>query len=254
MRPGLPQRLPARYGWNVAADKANAQYFPVCLKIAGRQCLVIGGGRVGERKVQGLLAHGAKVKVISPELSEVLSALLRDGAIDWLARLYQEGDLAGAFLVIAATDDPAVQERIHAEAEAQNILLNVADVPKWCNFILPATARRGDLAISVSTAGKSPALASTLRQALEVQFGPEYGVLVDILGSLRDTVLATGRPHAENKLIFARLADPEMAGWIKDGLWNKLANHIQEVLGPDVPLGCLEAAREAYQQSLGATR
>ena len=236
----------------MAAD--NLQYFPVCLKIAGRQCLVIGGGRVGERKVKGLLSHGAKVKVISPELSVPLSALLRNGAIDWLDRLYQEGDLAGAFLVIAATDDPAVQERIHAEAEARNLLLNVADVPKWCNFILPATARRGDLSISVSTAGKSPALASTIRQGLEVQFGPEYGVLVDILGSLRDTVLATGRPHAENKVIFARLADPEMAVWIKDGLWQKLAHRIQEVLGSDVPLACLETARQEYQQSLGATR
>ncbi|MHB1013861.1 MAG: precorrin-2 dehydrogenase/sirohydrochlorin ferrochelatase family protein, partial [Desulfurivibrionaceae bacterium] len=217
----------------MAAD--NLQYFPVCLKIAGRQCVVIGGGRVGERKVKGLLAHGALVRVISPELSEPLSALLRAGTIDWLDRLYQEGDLAGAFLVIAATDDPAVQERVHAEAEARNILLNVADVPKWCNFILPATARRGDLAISVSTAGQSPALASALRQALEGQFGPEYGVLVDILGALRDTVLAGGRPHAENKVIFARLADPEMAAWIRDGLWQKLALHIQEVLGTDVP-------------------
>jgi precorrin-2 dehydrogenase/sirohydrochlorin ferrochelatase len=236
----------------LAAD--NPQYFPVCLKIAGRQCLVIGGGRVGERKVQGLLAHGAKVKVISPELSEPLSALRREGAIDWLDRLYREGDLAGAFLVIAATDDPLAQERIHAEAEALNLLLNVADVPKWCNFILPATARRGDLSISVSTAGKSPALASILRQELEAQFGPEYGVLVNILGSLRETVLAKGRPHAENKVLFARLADPEMAGWIKDGLWEKLAHHIQEVLGPDVPLDCLEAARQEYQQLSGATR
>lgn len=236
----------------MAAD--NSPYFPVCLKIAGRQCLVIGGGRVGERKVQGLLAHGALVKVISPELSEPLAALRRAGRIAWLDRLYEEGDLAGAFLVIAATDDPAVQERIHAEAEARNILLNVADVPKWCNFILPATARRGDLSISVSTAGKSPALASMLRQALEVQFGPEYGILVNILGALRDTVLATGRPHAENKVIFARLANPEMAGWIKDGLWQKLAHHIQDVLGSDAPLACLEAARQEYQQSSGATR
>ena len=216
--------------------------------------MVIGGGRVGERKVQGLLSHGALVTVISPDLSEPLSALQRAGTIGWLPRLYQEGDLAEAFLVIAATDDPAVQERIHAEAEERNLLLNVADVPKWCNFILPATARRGDLSISVSTAGKSPALASALRQALEVQFGPEYGVLVNILGTLRDTVLAEGRPHAENKLIFARLADPEMAVWIKDGLWLKLAGHIQEVLGPDVPLDCLEAARQEYQRSSGATR
>lgn len=236
----------------MAAD--NPQYFPVCLKIAGRQCLVIGGGRVGERKVQGLLGHGALVTVVSPELSETLAALHRSGTIDWLPRLYQEGDLAGVFLVIAATDDPGAQERIHAEAEARNILLNVADVPKWCNFILPATARRGDLSLSVSTAGKSPALASTLRQALEVQFGPEYGALVNILGALRDTVLASGRPHAENKLIFARLANPEMAVWIKEGLWQKLAEHIQKILGPDAPLECLETAKEEYQQFSGATR
>lgn len=216
--------------------------------------MVIGGGRVGERKVQGLLSHGALVTVISPELSEALSSLQREGTIAWLPRLYQEGDLAGFFLVIACTDDPVVQERIHTEAEERNILLNVADVPKWCNFILPATARRGDLSISVSTAGKSPALASTLRQALEVQFGPEYGALVNILGALRDAVLTSGRPHAENKVIFARLADPEMAAWIKDGLWQKLAGHIREVLGPDVPLDCLEAARQEYQQSSGATR
>ncbi len=232
----------------------NLQYFPICLKIAGRQCLVIGGGRVGERKAQGLLAYGAVVKVVSPELSEGLSSLLRAGKIDWLPRLYQEGDLAGAFLVIAATDDFAVQEQVYAEAEERNILLNVADVPKWCNFILPATARRGDLSISVSTAGKSPALASTLRQALEVQFGPEYGVLLNILGALRDTVLAGARPHEENKVIFARLADPEMAVWIKEGLWQKIAHHIQEVLGSDVSLGCLEAAKQEYQQFSGATR
>ncbi|MBU4034586.1 MAG: bifunctional precorrin-2 dehydrogenase/sirohydrochlorin ferrochelatase [Proteobacteria bacterium] len=253
MQSALPQRLPDGYGWkSLTAD--TSQYFPVCLKIAGRQCLVIGGGRVGERKVKGLLDHGAKVKVISPELSESLSALEQAGTIDWLPRLYQEGDLAGAFLVIAATDDPAVQERVHAEAEELNILLNVADVPKWCNFILPATARRGDLSVSVSTAGKSPALASTLRQALEVQFGPEYGVLVNILGALRETVLAGGRPHEENKVIFARLADPEMAVWIKEDLWNKLAQHIREVLGPDVSLGCLETAKQEYQQYSGAMR
>lgn len=216
--------------------------------------MVIGGGRVGERKVQGLLTHGAMVRVISPELSDVLAGLQRNGTIDWLPRLYQEGDLVGAFLVIAATDDPAVQERVHAEAEERNILLNVADVPKWCNFILPATVRRGDLAISVSTAGKSPALASTLRQELEIQFGPEYGILVNILGSLRDTVLAGGRSHSENKAIFSRLANLEMAAWIKQGQWQKLAHHIQEILGPDVPLGCLAAAKQEYQQFSGAMR
>lgn len=229
-------------------------YFPVCLKITGRLCLVIGGGRVAERKTRALLEHGALVGVISPELNKGLASLAGEGTVAWLARPYQKGDLAGAFLVIAATDDPAAQEQIHAEAEAGNILLNVADLPEWGNFILPATARRGDLAISVSTSGKSPALASVLRQGLEKSFGPEYGVLLNILGALREVVLAAGRPSSENRQIFARLANPEMAVWIKEGDWPGLAAHIRAILGPDASLACLEAAREEVRSLSGAMR
>ncbi|MGV1100963.1 precorrin-2 dehydrogenase/sirohydrochlorin ferrochelatase family protein [Thiovibrio sp. JS02] len=234
--------------------EAKQQYFPVCLQVTGRSCVVIGGGRVGERKAQGLLAHGAQVTVISPELTPGLSSLRQSGAVAWVPRSYREGDLAGAFLVIAATDDPEVQERVHAEAEKGNILLNVADVPKWCNFILPATARQGDLAISVSTAGKSPALARKLRQSLEAQFGPEYAVLVNILGALRDIVLVDGRTHAENKVLFGRLAELEMAAWIRQGLWQRIAQHVLETLGPGVPLDCLEVAREEYKKLSGAAK
>ena len=231
---------------------AKPQYFPVCLKVAGRRCIVIGGGRVGERKVGGLLEYGAMVRVISPELTAGLAELVRDGQVEWLDRVYQPGDLDGAFLVIAATDDPEVQEQVHAEAEEHNLLLNVADVPKWCNFILPATARQGDLAISVSTAGKSPALASKLRQELEVQFGPEYGAAIEILGELRDVVLAAGRPHAENKVLFGRLADPALAAWIKVGQWDAVANHIREILGEEAPTICIDAARQALAKLSGA--
>lgn len=230
---------------------ADFPYFPVCLQIAGRLCLVIGGGRVAERKARGLLEHGALVRVISPELSEGLAELAGEGDIVWLSRPYREGDLLGAFLVIAATDDPSAQERIHAEAEAGNILLNVADLPEWGNFILPATARRGDLAISVSTAGKSPALASALRQGFEESFGPEYGVLLNVLGTLREVVLAAGRPSAENKRIFARLADPEMAAWIKEGNWPRLAAHIKDIIGSDAPMVCLDAAKKEYRKLMG---
>lgn len=232
----------------------SEQYFPICLRVQGRPCCVIGGGRVGERKVQGLLAHGARVTVISPELTEGLAALREAGRIAWLPRPYRKGDLAGAFLVIAATDDPEVQEQVHAEAEERNTLLNVADVPKWCNFILPATARQGDLAVSVSTAGKSPALARKLRQSLEAQFGPEYAVLVNILGALRDLVMVGGRTHAENKVLFGRLAELEMAAWIRQGLWERIAGHVREVLGPETPLDCLEAAREEYKNLSGTVK
>lgn len=228
------------------------QYFPISLNINDRFCIVIGGGRVAERKVKGLLEHGARVQVISPQLSPGLAVLCNAGRLQWLERGYEDGDLADAFLVIAATDDPGVQERVHAEAAKNNTLLNVADVPKWCNFILPATARCGDLSVSVSTAGKSPALARKLRQQMESQFGPEYTVLVDMLGDLRDVVLARGLAHEENKVIFGQLAELEMASWIVQGRWDSISRHIMKVLGPDVDLACLETAKEKFQQLSGA--
>jgi len=225
-------------------------YFPICLDIEQRICLVIGGGRVAERKVQSLLAHGGRVRVISPDLTPQLMELREQGALDWQARDYRDGDLAGAFLVIAATDDTEVQARVHAEAERCNILLNVADVPKWCNFILPATARRGDLAISVSTGGKSPVLASRLRQELEARFGPEYGELTEILGQLRPLVLAQERPHSENRELFSRLVHPDFPEWVRRRDWQSIGRHVREVLGPEVDLAGLETLLASGRGSL----
>ncbi len=216
-------------------------YYPICLDITDRHCIVIGGGRVAARKAQGLLAHGARVTVISPQLDGELAPLAEAGRLAWRARPYRKGDLADAFLVIAATDDPAVQERIHAEAEAGNILLNVADVPKWCNFILPAAVRRGDFSLAVSTGGKSPALAKQLREELETQFGEEYATLLVVLGALRPLVLAQGRPHSDNKLVFARLLHPDMPSWLRANRWDKLIGHFRSVLGDEVSLDCLTA-------------
>ena len=214
-------------------------YYPICLDINDRHCIVIGGGRVAARKVQGLLDHGARVTVISPELTGELAALHAADRLAWRERPYREGDLGGAFLVIAATDDPQVQARVHAEAEEGNILLNVADVPKWCNFILPATVRRGDFTLAVSTGGKSPALAKQLRQELEAQFGEEYAILLEVLGALRPLVLALGWPHADNKVLFARLLHADMPAWIRDNRWDKVTGHLRGVLGDDVSLDCL---------------
>ncbi len=211
--------------------------------------MVIGGGHVAERKVKGLLAHGAKVLVISPELTPELERLAQEDVLEVRRKAYENGDLSGAFLVIAATDDPIVQGAVFEEAEADNILLNVADVPKWCNFILPATTRQGDLAISISTAGKSPALASKLRQDFDRQFGAEFSVLVNILGNLREFVLARGLSHTENKDVFGSLAKLEMAEWIKAGEWDKVKAHINDVLG-EVPEDVIRTAQEEYQQQV----
>ncbi len=214
-------------------------YYPICLDISHRHCIIIGGGKVAARKAQGLLDHQARVTMISPELGVESTALHDAQALTWLDRPYREGDLADAFLVIAATDDPEVQERIHAEAEKNNILLNVADVPKWCNFILPATVRRGDFSLAISTGGKSPALAKRMRQEMESQFGSEYGVLLATLGALRPLVLDLKLPHEDNKQIFEQLLHDEMVIWIRENQWHKVIEHFHKILGDQVPLDCL---------------
>lgn len=218
-------------------------YFPINVDIDNRPCTVIGGGRVALRKVKGLLDCGAKVSLISPEATSELAAMADQNRITWHQRGYQPGDLAGAFLVIAATDDEEVQEQVHSEAEAANQLLNVADVPKWCNFILPASVRQGDLTIAISTAGKSPAMAKRLRQELEKSYGPEYSLALELMGTLRPLVLALGHPHQENKVLFEKLLHPELIAFISDGNWQAIQDHLHAVLGPDVDLSCLDTFR-----------
>ncbi len=215
-------------------------YFPVCLDIRERRCIVVGGGRVAERKAKGLLEHGGLVRVISPDITPDLNRLKEEGRLKWLNRDYQDGDLAEAFLVIAATDDTSVQARVFAEAEMRRIMVNVADVPKWCNFILPATARRGDLAISVSTGGKSPALAKRLRQELEDQFGEEYSLLTEILGNLRPVVLALKKSHTENQELFSQLLHDNFPAWIKDRDWQQITRHVKEVLAREAQTAQLD--------------
>jgi len=218
----------------------NMSYYPVSLDLKDRFCIVIGGGKVAERKVRGLLVCEAAVQVISPRLTSGLTDLFRAERLTWLERDYRPGDLAGAFLVIAATDNEQVQQLTYAEAEDRDILINVADVPDRCNFILPATVRQGDLTISVSTGGKSPALAKRLRQELEKSIGPEYKITADILGSLRGEILDRGRPQAENEALFNRLLHRDMPRWIKERDLDKVKRHIRTVLGRDVRIDWLE--------------
>ena len=221
-------------------------FYPVCLDLEGRPCVVIGGGRVAERKVLSLLSCSAQVSVVSPELVEELLKQHKKGAIQWIDREYCQGDLEHAFLVIAATDDEQTQQQIYEEAAAHNILLNVADVPQRCNFILPATARQGDLLISISTAGKSPALARKLRIELEKKYGAEYRVLVDILGAIRPEILASGLPQADNELLFKQLLHNSMAEWIRTKDWSSLENHFAKVLGDRVGDDWIREIRPLY--------
>lgn len=223
------------------------RYYPVSLKIAGRSCLVIGGGRVAERKVLGLLVCEGQVTVISPELTPGLAALHREGRITWRNRPYRPGDLAGAFLVIAATDDEQTQAAVQKEAVQEKILLNIADVPQCCNFILPSTLGRGDLTIAVSTGGKSPALAKQIREQLEERFGPEYAIYLDLLGALRAIILQQGWSATANKPLFEKLLHPEMPLWLRRQQWSKIEAHLQAILPEAIGRDCLNQIKIQFQ-------
>lgn len=163
--------------------------YPVNLVIEGRRCVVVGGGTVAARKVAGLVAAGADVVVVAPQISEAVRAL----DVELVERPYQRGDLDGAWLAIAATDDPGVNGAVHADGEAARVWINAADDPPACSFTLPAVVRRGPVMVTVSTAGYSPALASWIRGQVADQLGPEVGELAQWLSEARDTLKAAGR-------------------------------------------------------------
>jgi len=156
------------------------------LKVAGKKCVVVGGGEVAFQKVKQLLECGASVLVVSPDLCEGLTEFANRGLIRWLPSRYEPSVLEGAFLVFACTDDPEVNRRVFADCEVGRIWCNVVDVPELCSFYMPSILRRGDFVIAVSTSGNSPGFARKVRMVLESIFGDEFGVLVALLGELKD--------------------------------------------------------------------
>lgn len=190
--------------------------YTICLiGLNSWKIVVIGGGYIAARKVEGLLAAGAQIKIISPLLSPELQFIADAGDIIFLPRPYQEGDLEGASLVIAATDDLAVNQSVWMEAERRGCLINVVDDPQHSNFILPAVVRRGEMSIAISTGGNSPALARRLRERIEKLIGPEYDVLSKLLGELRPELIANF-PEGELRLQAAlRVVDSDILNIIQ---------------------------------------
>lgn len=185
--------------------------YPVCLlHLDLKRSVVVGGGSIAFRKVEALLEAGAKVEVISPELVPGLQALAGSGLVSAIPRPYMEGDLAGAFLVIAATDDPQINLRVCAEARRTGCLVNVVDDPAHCDFALPAVLRRGDLSIAISTGGASPALARRLRERLEGLIASEYADLTALLAELRPELIASFPPGAPRLEAALRLVDSDL--------------------------------------------
>ncbi len=198
--------------------------YPVNLQVAGRPCLVVGAGRVALDKVDGLLAAGAEVTVVAPEVVPELA----DRPVTVERRPYRSGDVAGHRLVVVATGDPEVNAAVAADAEAAGIWVNAADDPEHCTFTLPARVRRGDLLLTASTNGRSPAVASWVRQRLEAEYGPEWEVLLDLVAEARDQVRAAGRSAEE--VDWHAALDSGMLDLVREGRVSEAKERLQACL------------------------
>jgi precorrin-2 dehydrogenase/sirohydrochlorin ferrochelatase len=213
------------------------RYYPVYLDIKDRACLVVGGGGVATRKVDTLLECGATVTVVSLEASQALKDLAKTQRITLKIRAYNPDDLEDQFLVIGATNNEALNRQISTDAEARNLLCNIADRPSVCNFILPSIIQRGDLVLAISTSGKSPAFAKKLRQDLEGQFGDAYAVLLELMGAIRARLLKQEHAPEEHKPLFNEIIHSDIISLIQNRQYDQIDQLLFKVLGPGFTFG-----------------
>jgi siroheme synthase-like protein len=191
------------------AGMLETPFYIACLRLTGRRCVVIGGGDVGLEKVEGLLACEADVTLVAPEAVPALAELAAEGSIAWERREYRSGDLDRALIAIAATSDTDVNIRVFEDAEARAMLVNVVDVPPLCSFILPAIVRTGPLAVAISTAGASPALAKRMKREIAELFGQPYANLAILLNEARGWAKATLPTYQDRKEFFESIVNGE---------------------------------------------
>ena len=206
-------------------------YYPVYIQLHEQPCVVIGGGKIAEGKVEGLLAAGARVAVISPDLTPRLYQLTEQGQISYVSRTYQPGDLTGAFLVISATDQTKINRQVWEEASANRQLVNVVDDTPHCNFIAPAILRKGDLTIAISTAGKAPALAVRLKEQFQKEIGPEYERFLELAGQLREPLAHRIPDFETRKSLWYELVDSDILDLLARGDELTAKQRISEVVG-----------------------
>ncbi|HEV7805087.1 MAG TPA: bifunctional precorrin-2 dehydrogenase/sirohydrochlorin ferrochelatase [Solirubrobacteraceae bacterium] len=185
----------------------DTPFYIACLKLSGRRCLVVGGGEIGLEKVEGLLACDATVRLVSPDAVPQLRALAQEGSIEWERRDYAPADLEGSFMAIACTADSEINIGVYEDAERRAMLVNIVDVPPLCNFILPAIVRTGPLAIAISTAGASPALAKRMKREISELFGDEYARLAIMLNDARGWAKGTLPTYQDRKVFFESIVN-----------------------------------------------
>jgi siroheme synthase-like protein len=200
-------------------DMLDTPFYIACLRLTGRRCVVVGGGEIGLEKVEGLLACDGKVVLIAPEAEPELQRLASEGSIEWIRRSYRTGDLEATFIAIAATNDTDVNIAVYNDAEARAMLVNVVDVPPLCNFILPAIVRTGPLAIALSTAGASPALAKRIKSQIADTYGEPYARLAVLLNEVRGWAKGTLPTYQDRKAFFEGIVngDPDPIALLEGG-------------------------------------
>ncbi len=222
-------------------------FYPVNINLENRLCLIIGGGAVAARKIESLLFCKARVRVISPDVCKKISQFIGKGKIEWLQRGYKRGDLQGAFLVMAATDRKEIQHLIVSEANDREILINVVDDPAACSFQVPAAVRRGELLLAVSTGGSSPAFSAQIKNTIEAEYGPEYGLFVDLLAKVRKSIVHDGRTQKSHKILFEKILQLNILTYIKEENWQAVQRALAEVLPERVDV-------ESVVEHLGITK
>jgi siroheme synthase-like protein len=207
-------------------------FFPVYLNLKGKRVVVIGGGEVAERKTVSVLDAEASVTVVSPKVTSGLASLAEMHSIELHKRAYRPGDCDGAFLVLSATDDPEISKAVWEEANRSGVLINTADQPEFCDFIMPAVVRRSDLTIAISTGGTSPALAARLRARISSMLGPEYERLVGLLAGVRPEIRRRVRDEGDRKALHYRVLDSDVLSLLErndnDGAERRIKEIIEE--------------------------
>jgi len=183
-------------------DMLDTPFYIACLRLTNRRCVVVGGGAIGLEKVEGLLACDGRVVLVAPEAEPELQTLAAEGSIEWMQREYRPEDLERTFIAIAATNDTDVNIGVFHDAERRAMLVNVVDVPPLCNFILPAIVRTGPLAIAISTAGASPALAKRIKREIAETYGPEHARLAELLNDARGWAKGNLPTYQDRKAFF----------------------------------------------------
>jgi siroheme synthase-like protein len=187
----------------------EGSYYPVCLNVINKSCLIVGGGKVAERKVLSLLDAGGLIKVVSPKVTSELARLAEQGKVSWIKREYRKSDLKQVYLVIAATDKKRLNCQISQDARRKGVLVNVVDEPELSDFITPAVVKRGKLIISVSTSGTCPALARWIKQELEEKYSIAYGKLLEILEKARLKIKASSVEENQRQQLIDKLINAE---------------------------------------------